>query len=86
MKKRRLFCEISPLTYKISLEKEIFKRHMQNLFSGVKFARSKSADLLPVVLKKHQSLIRRTLNNVDTYLQENKAKSLAITAPKVSLC
>jgi len=84
MRARRLFCEISPLTYKISLEKEVFKRHMQNLFSGVKFAADKSAELLPVVLKKHQSLIRRKLNNIDTHLQENKAKSLAITAPKVS--
>ena len=30
--KRKLFCELSPLTYRISMEKEILKRHVKDLF------------------------------------------------------
>ena len=81
---RKLFCELSPFTYRISVRKEIIKRSMKDLFSSVKFAHQKSAELLPVVIKTHKSLIRRKLHNVDLELQENKAKGLAIAAPLVS--
>ena len=30
--KRKLFCEISPITYKISMEKEILLRKMRDTF------------------------------------------------------
>jgi len=36
--KRKLFCEISPITYKISMEKEILLRKMKDIFSNNKFA------------------------------------------------
>ena len=32
-KKKKLFCEISPTTYAISLQKEIIKRHIKNFLS-----------------------------------------------------
>ena len=83
MKQRKLFCEISPLTYKISTYKCISVRKIQDTFSKDKFAKSKSEELLPVVVYKHNSLIRRRLGNVDLQLQENKAVNLAIAAPKV---
>ncbi|GFH42004.1 hypothetical protein Hs30E_05550 [Lactococcus hodotermopsidis] len=81
---RKLFCELNPLTYKISLEKERFKKNLVNTFSNLTFAKTKSQVLLPVVIKKHKSLIRRKLGNVDLHLQENKARSLSIATPKVS--
>jgi len=81
---RKLFCEISPLTYAISMEKERLKRHIANLFAGVRLAKRKSAERLPALIKKHNSLIRRKFNNVDVHLQENKAKSLGIAAPRVT--
>lgn len=84
MKQRKLFCEISPLTYKISTCKCISVRKLQDIFSKEKFAKSKSEKLLPVVVYKHNSLIRRRLGNVDLQLQENKAVNLAISAPKVN--
>lgn len=84
MKQRKLFCEISPLTYNISMEKERLKRHIKNLISNVKLAKTRSKEPLPILVKKHKSLIRRKLNNVDIHLQENKAKSLSIAAPKVT--
>ncbi len=81
---RKLFCEISPLTYKISTQKEILKRNIQDKKADINFATEKSKDTLPVVVYRHKSLIRRRLGNVDMTLQNNKAVNLAIAAPKVN--
>lgn len=83
-KERRLFCEISPFTYQISLLKCKIVRHIFNSFSFKKFAVKKSNETLPVLVYNHKSLIRRKLGNVDAQLQENKAVNLSIAAPKVS--
>ena len=82
--RRKLFCEISPLTYKISTCKCRAVRFLQNSVSRENFAKSKCSQPLPVVVYKHNSLIRRRLGNVDLQLQENKAVNLAIAAPKVN--
>lgn len=82
--KRKLFCEISPLTYKISVEKGILLRNIKDLFSNEEFASEKIEDRLPITIYKHNSLIRRKLGNVNMELQENKAINLSIAAPKVS--
>ena len=82
--KRKLFCEISPITYKISMEKEILLRKIKDMFSNNKFAKEKIMDKLPIVVYKHNSLIRRKLGNVNMQLQENKAKNLSLAAPKIS--
>lgn len=84
MKKRKLFCEISPLTYKISTYKCIVVRNLKDLVSRENFASRKCEDKLPVLVYKHNSLIRRRLGNVDLQLQENKAINLSIAAPKVN--
>ena len=82
--KRKLFCEISPLTYKISMEKEILVRHIKDIFSNNKLSNNKIEDKLPVVIYKHNSLIRRKLGNINMELQENKAKNLSLAAPKLN--
>ena len=79
--KRKLFCEISPLTYRISTQKEILLRTLRDLPVRRSFARTKQEELLPVRLKKHASLIRRRLGNVEMQLQENKAVNLRLAAP-----
>ena len=81
---RKLFCEISPLTYKISTHKEILKRNIQDKISKIDIATEKSDETLPVVVYNHKSLIRRKLGDVDMTLQNNKAINLAIAAPKVN--
>mgnify|MGYP003529710276 CR=1 FL=1 len=81
---RKLFCEISPLTYRISVAKCRTERHMQNIFIYNDIARQKQDSLLPALITSHKSLIRRKLGNVDPVLQENKAVNLSIAAPKVS--
>ena len=81
---RKLFCEISPLTYKLSTVKCRTVRRLQNLFCGHHFAKTKQTELLPIVIYKHNSLIRRKLGNTQMELQENKAINLALSAPKVN--
>ena len=81
---RKLFCEISPLTYQISREKGILIRNIQDLLSKEKFAKEKSNEKLEVVIYKHNSLIRRRLGNVNMELQENKAINLSLAAPKIN--
>lgn len=83
MKERQLFCEISPLTYKISRQKCIIARRLKDLFSRNKFSRVKSDKVLPSVIYKHNSLIRRKLGNTEVELQENKAVNLSLAAPKI---
>ena len=75
---RRLFCEISPFTYRLSMEKEILKRHLKDFCAGRHFAKKRSKDSLPVIIYRHNSLIRRRLGNVDMQLQENKAVNLSL--------
>lgn len=80
--KRRLFCELHPITFAISAAKMRLLRRMKDLLSRTRFARE-TGSALPVVVYQHQSLIRRRLGNVDMQLQENKALTLALAAPHV---
>ena len=82
--KRRLFCEINPLTYQISVLKMRALRHLKNHLSDAVFAMQKCEEPLPFLVYKHKSLIRRKLGDVDMQLQENKATNLAIATPKIS--
>ena len=80
---RKLFCQICPLTYRISTWKGRAVRRVRDVLSGQRFARTRQKELLPVLIYKHSSLIRRRLGNVDMRLQENKAANLALAAPRV---
>lgn len=78
-----LFCEISPFTYRISMEKEILKRHLTDLFARTHFAKKREVASLPVLIYRHSSLIRRRLGNVNMQLQENKATNLALAVKHI---
>lgn len=82
--RRKLFCEISPFTYRLSTLKCRTMRGLKNLLIIRHFARVKQKELLPVLIYKHNSLIRRQLGNTQMELQENKAINLNISAPKIS--
>lgn len=81
---RKLFCELCPFTYKLSVWKGIVLRKIKDLPKIKSFAKTKCDQLFPVVIYEHSSLIRRTLGNVDKTLQDNKATNLAISAPLVN--
>ena len=82
--KRKLFCEISPFTYRLSMEKEILKRHLRDFLCKIRFARERTTDILPVLVYQHKSLIRRRLGNVNMQLQENKATNLALAVTHIN--
>ena len=75
---RKLFCEWSPFTYWLSTEKEILKRKVSDVVRKFNFAKRRTEAPLPVVVYRHNSLIRRRLGNVNMQLQENKATNLAL--------
>ena len=75
---RKLFCEIAPWAYRLSVEKGILQRNLQDLIRKTSFARKKGGEDLPIVVYRHNSLIRRRLGNVNMQLQENKAQNLTL--------
>ena len=79
-----LFCEISPFTYRLSMEKEILKRKLKDYFGKIQFASKRTDDSLPVLVYQHNSLIRRRLGNVNMQLQENKATNLALAVGHIN--
>lgn len=81
---KRLFCEISPVTYQISKTKSMCVRYAKWVFDGKHYAKQKSMDPLSHAIYKHASLIRRKLGDVDTTLQDNKAVNLKIATAKVT--
>ena len=48
---RKLFCEISPLCYNLSVAKERTKRNIKNYFDDNKIANSFSKEELPNIVK-----------------------------------
>ena len=81
---RKLFCEISPTTYKISVEKERIKRNIKNYFNKNILANTYQKEELPNIVKSHTSIILRKLHNVDMKLQENKKTNLIIASKKIN--
>ena len=81
--RRILFCEICPFAYRLSTEKEILKRHLKDTLHKTRFAHQRTQDSLPVVVYRHNSLIRRRLGNVNMQLQENKATNLALAVQHI---
>lgn len=75
-----LFSEISPTTYKISVYKEILKRHLKNAREKKVFATTKSDQLLPNVVSVHQSNLIKKGPGIDPELQYNKAHNIDIAS------
>lgn len=81
---RKLFCEISPFCYRISLQKERLLRRTKDLLSGVKFAASKCPEPLPCIVKSHSSVLVRHLHGVDLRLQENKVTNIRLACERIN--
>lgn len=81
---RKLFCEISPFCYKLSMQKEIVKRHIKNLFSKDKIAKQRVETELPEIVKGHSSILVRKLHGVDIKLQENKVTNIQLACNKIN--
>ena len=66
------------------MEKEILKRHVQDLLHKTQFAVERTEASFPVLFYRHNSLIRRRLGNVNMQLQENKATNLALAVKHIN--
>lgn len=81
---RKLFCELNPLFYDISVFKERTKRNVKNKLDKGVLAKNKDSNELPNIVKSHTSIILRKLHNVDMNLQVNKKTNLQIAASKIN--
>lgn len=81
---RKLFCELGPTAYRISVRKGIILKNISDLFKGEKYAKTKSDKELGNIVKSHSSLILRKLQGVDMELQKNKETNLRLAAEKIN--
>lgn len=82
-KKRKLFCEICPMTYEISLKKEIIKRHIRNILNGEHFSRKRSPQPMLAVIASYSGEMIKKGPGIDLQLQLNKAKNIELACSKI---
>ncbi len=82
--KNKLFCDINPVCYAISEEKEICKRHLKNLLSNEKYARTIGNGRLPNLISEHSSELIKRGNGIDPVLQENKAINIKLACSRIN--
>lgn len=83
-KSDKLFCEINPMCYMISWKKEVCKRHIDDLFSKEKFAKTIQKEKLPNVVSSYSSNIIKRGKGIDITLQENKAVNIELACSKIN--
>ncbi len=83
-KKDVLFCDINPTCYAISAQKEICKRHVKDMLSKDKIAKSHSKHKLPNVISEQSSHLIKRGKGIDITLQENKAVNIRLACAKIN--
>ena len=81
---KKSFCEIHPICYKISVQKEVIKRHISDFFSKEKFAKTKSEDKLPKVISSFSTTMIKRAPGVDPVSQINKAENIRIAGSNIN--
>ena len=82
-KQRKLFCELGPTAYKISIFKESLLKDMDDFKHHRKFAKTIDKNNLEYIWKGDAKIIMRNLHGVDMQLQKNKATNLRLAAAKI---
>ncbi len=82
--KDKLFCDINPTCYAISLQKEIVKRYLQDLSSHQHFAKTIRKKRLPNVVSRYSSHLIKRGPGIDPVLQENKAHNIRLACQKLN--
>lgn len=83
-KKDKLFCEINPVCYAISEQKEICKRNLKNTFGNIRFAKTVKEERLPNVVSAYHSGLIKKGKGIDPTLQQNKAVNIALACNKIN--
>lgn len=84
MARKRLFCELGPTAYKISLKKQILARHLKNLFSSEKFAVAYSKEPLKEVGSSISGCMIKRGRGINPELQINKAENIRLACSKIN--
>lgn len=82
--KDKLFCEINPTCYAISLQKEVLKRHIMNMTGNEKFAKTIQSKKLPNIVSSHSSNLIKRGKGIDITLQKNKAVNIKLSCEKIN--
>lgn len=82
--KRKQFCDIHPICYKIAIQKEIVRRHLKDFFSKDKIAKEKSTEKLPFVIHSFRSNMIKRAPGVDLTTQLNKAVNIDIASKQIN--
>lgn len=80
---RKLFCELGPIAYKISVLKEAVRKDIQDMFKGNKIAKKRDDNKLKYILKGDAKILLRKLEGVDMQLQRNKVVNLKIASSNI---
>ncbi len=80
----KLFCEINPTCYAISLKKENIKRHIKNLLDKERFAKTVQKNKLPNVVWQHSSNMIKRAPGVNLAHQFNKAVNIDLASRKIN--
>lgn len=80
---RKLFCELGPTAYKISVLKEAVRKDIQDMFKGNKIAKKRDNNKLKYILKGDAKILLRKLEGVDMQLQRNKVVNLKIASSNI---
>jgi len=81
---RKLFCELGPIAYEISLRKEALLKNIDDfIIKKYKIAKKKDYNNYEYIWKGDAKILFRKLHGVDMQLQINKAKNLEIAGKKV---
>ncbi len=84
MKQRKLFCDINPACYAISMKKENCRRYLKDILSDDRFAHTRSTTALPNLVSEHSSRLIKTGPGIDRTLQENKAVNIELACAGIS--
>ncbi len=83
-KKRKLFCEISPTTYAIALQKQIITRHIKNWLGKERWAKHRQEEKLPVVVYSSSNNMIKRGPGIDLQLQLNKADNIRLACSRMN--
>ena len=80
--KDKLFCDIHPICYTISVQKGILNRHLKDFFGKENFAKTTSKKELPNIVFSHNSNMIKRAAGVDLTSQENKVVNIMLSCSK----
>ena len=78
---KKLFCEYGAAAYWLSVKKNRLLRHVKNITSSVKFARSKNTTPLPHLVKEYATILHRDSPLFDQVSERNKVHNVQLALP-----